>query len=174
MIPELDKDSPARPVKSGRATLSALQRAIGLLARREHSRQELREKLLQRGHVETEVEDALRQLIDKGLQSEERFAGSLARTRMAAGHGPLRIRNDLRCKGLDDDQINAAMGEEAPDWPALAMEALQRRFGEPDDLSKDDRLAAMKRRNRQLAFLMRRGFNTETAMAAQRRWEQGG
>ncbi|HPF73448.1 MAG: regulatory protein RecX [Rhodanobacteraceae bacterium] len=172
MIPELDKDSPARPVKSGRATLSALQRAIGLLARREHSRQELREKLLQRGHVETEVEDALRQLIDKGLQSEERFAGSLARTRMAAGHGPLRIENDLRQQALGAELIDATMAGFQTDWFSQALNVLRRKFGESITDATDDYSQKLKRRNRQLAFLLRRGFDMETAREALSRWER--
>ena len=174
MTDAADHVSPARPARSGRASLSAYQRAIALLARREHARNELRLKLLQRGHQPDEVDEALERLASQGLQSESRYAESLTRTRVGAGHGPLRIRNDLRQQGFDEDGIESAMDELEPDWPALALDALCRRFGQADSerSATADRQQAMKLRNRQLGFLLRRGFDAETARAAQRRWER--
>ncbi|MEZ5465680.1 MAG: regulatory protein RecX [Lysobacteraceae bacterium] len=154
--------------------MSAQQRAIALLARREHSQKELRQKLLQRGHSTEEIDAALQRLAETGLQCEERYAQSLARTRVGAGHGPRRIRNDLRQQGFGEEGIEAAMSASSQDWPSLAVEALQRRFGQASG-SQDamDRNSVMKLRSRQLAFLLRRGFDAETARIAQSRWERG-
>ena len=168
-------EAPARPARSGRASLSAYQRGIALLARREHSRGELRQKLLQRGHEPQEVDSALERLVEQGLQSETRYAESMARMRVGAGHGPLRIRSDLRQKGVDDAGIEAAISEVATDWQMQALDALHRRFGEPalEPEASADHLDRAKRRNRQLAFLLRRGFESDTARAAVQSWQRG-
>lgn len=133
-------------------------KGIGLLARREHSRRELADKLKARGAEPDAVEAAIGRLADRGYQDDRRFAGSLIRTRISAGHGPVRIRAELRQHGLEDAMIERELAAEAPDWEALALAQLQRRYrgaaGDPAE------------RDRRLQFLLRRGFALETARAA--------
>src|SRR5689334_5576587 len=74
--------------------------ALRLLARREHSVEELRHKLLRRGYAATPVETVVRQLANRRLISDVRFAGALVRTRSARGYGPVRIRAELRRQGI--------------------------------------------------------------------------
>ena len=70
---------------------TALQRAVGLLARREHSQHELRHKLTARDYSEEEIETALQRLLEKDLQSDERFAQVYTQARYQRGHGPYKI-----------------------------------------------------------------------------------
>lgn len=128
----------------------AQTRALGLLARREHSRRELRRKLAIGGHDETEVDAALDRLSGSGLQSDERFAEVLVRSRIAQGHGPLRILAELRLHGLDDTQADLALDAAEPDWPALALDLCRRRFRGP--------AADQAERARRARFLAGRGF----------------
>ena len=87
-------------------------RRIGMdfLARREHSEQELRQKA-EGAHDDDadEVEAVLRQLKDEGLQSDERFTEAYVHHRVNAGIGPLKIRYELRQKGIDESLADAIL-----------------------------------------------------------------
>lgn len=141
--------------------LPAYQQALGLLVRREHSRRELRRKLVQRGAESGEIESALETLSRQDFQNDARFAHALARSRLAAGYGPVRIRTELGQHGLDGDLAEQAIAALDCDWPALASESVARRYRRktPSD-------PAMYRKA--VDFLLRRGFDTRTAYAAAR------
>ena len=59
---------------------SPTQRALGLLTRREHSRQELARKLINRGVEAQEASAAINRLAEAGWQDDARFAASLVRS----------------------------------------------------------------------------------------------
>lgn len=140
---------------------SPLHRAVGLLSRREHSRRELRQKLIQRGVEADEAEAAIERLGESGLQDDGRFAQSLIRQRSAAGYGPRYIEAELATHHIGDAEAAAALEELAPDWTEIAADLLQRRF--PAGL--DDPRA----RRRAQALLIRRGFDGECIRAAMAR-----
>ncbi len=130
------------------------ERALGLLARREHSQQELTRKLLERGLPDELVRETVAQLATEGLLSNARYADAITRTRLQQGHGPRRIQAELRQRGLGADEIAAAAAAEVTDWVAQARAARERRFG--------PRLpASQKECVRQARFLAGRGFTTE-------------
>ena len=134
---------------------------LGLLARREHSSRELKSKLARRGHAKDEIGDAVERLADRRYQSDDRFAVSIARTRVAQGYGLHRIRAELKSHGLAEAAIRAAIAAADADWPALAAAQLHRRFGgkPPADATE---------RNRRAQFLLRRGFDPATVRAVTR------
>ena len=137
-----------------------VQRALGLLARREHSRKELSRKLTSRGLDAGEVQAAVDRLAGEGWQDDSRFAESLVRNRVASGYGPLRIRAELSTHGLDSDAIARAMGTFEGDWAENARDLVRRRFGKTlDDLAQQRKAAD---------FLIRRGFDGSSVRAATR------
>ena len=138
--------------KSGR---SAYDRALGLLARREHSQRELRARLERGGHDEAEAGAALDRLRKSEYQSDARFAEMLARARIAQGYGPARIRAELKSHGLGDAEIRNALDGEDADWNALAASILRKHYG-----AKPARDHA--ERGKRAAFLLRRGFSAAT------------
>ncbi|MBU1629126.1 MAG: recombination regulator RecX, partial [Gammaproteobacteria bacterium] len=69
--------------------------ACDLLARREHSKFELRQKFKVRQFDEESIETTLSFLASNGWQSDERFVEALVRERIARGYGPLKILNEL-------------------------------------------------------------------------------
>jgi regulatory protein len=139
--------------RSGESTTpDAYRQALGLLVRREHSRSELQRKLRARGADPVEAATALDTLHGQGYQDDARFAEMLIRTRIGGGYGPLHIRAELGVHRLDADTALQAMIDAEPDWPALALQALQRRFG---GRAPRDRAEALKRGH----FLQRRGFD---------------
>lgn len=160
------------------AERTALRRyAMDLLARREHSRLELEEKL--RRHcgkvarsrdrddvapgepeapgtqdpsaVEALIADTLDVLVEDGLQSDMRYAEVLIRSRVNRGQGPLRIRADLRQRGLNAEAVEPLLEDYAEQWPELAQQVVERRFG--SDAAADRRDWARRAR-----FLAGRGF----------------
>ncbi|GAA5076158.1 recombination regulator RecX [Lysobacter panacisoli] len=137
-----------------------MQRALGLLARREHSRKELSRKLTSRGLDAGEVKAAVDRLAGEGWQNDIRFAESLVRSRAGSGYGPLRIRAELATHGLDREAIERAMDTFEGDWAEAARDLVRRRFG----ASLDD-LAA---RRKAADFLLRRGFDGASVRAATR------
>ncbi|WP_312917595.1 recombination regulator RecX [Stenotrophomonas sp.] len=142
------------PPKAGkrRREQTPLQRALGLLVRREHSRKELGRKLKSRGLDPDEVDTAISRLAQDGWQDDERFAETLVRNRANTGYGPLHIRAELGTHGLDSSQIEAAMATFEGDWLDNARDLVCRRFGEngPQELAQ---------RRKAADLLARRGFD---------------
>jgi len=125
-----------------------------LLVRREHSREELRNKLLSRDFDATEIDAVLHRLAEQNLQSDERFTEALVTVRIARGVGPVRIMAELRQKGVDDVLIETFVDSRDKDWLARAQTVRAKRFGQalPEDY---------KERAKQARFLQYRGFTSE-------------
>lgn len=135
------------------ATTSAeiRSRALKLLTSREHSRQELARKLLARGYAAEDIDTVLDQLEQDELLSASRLVEHYVAERLEKGFGPLRIRVELRAKGLSDPQIEPHLGLEDAQCLALINAAHNRRFGAG---SKNERQTLAKRAR----FLEYRGF----------------
>jgi regulatory protein len=134
---------------------SAYDKALGLLARREHSRRELKLKLRQKGYEGEEAGAALDRLGEQHYQDDDRFAGMLVRSRVSQGYGPMRVRAELKSHGLSDAKIRAVMSEAEVDWNASALAQLRRRFGAGSAPDREERA-------RRAQFLLRRGFPAAT------------
>jgi len=133
--------------------------ALRLLVRREHSARELRFKLERREIDVAVIDEVLAQLVDDGYLSDARFAEVFVRSRYERGVGPLRIRAELRERGVEDHLVEDAFRELAADWFDAARRQRDRRFGAapPEDFRE---------RARQMRFLQQRGFSGEQARAA--------
>lgn len=130
------------------------QRALDLLARREHGRAELQRKLAARGFDAADVNAVVETLEAEGWLSEARYAESYVRARAARGIGPVRLAAELSSRGVDETQIRAALDQADVDWEASARAARAKRFG---PVVPADR----KEYARQCRFLQRRGFSAE-------------
>ncbi len=124
--------------------------AVRLLAAREHSRHELENKLGRRFDREV-VEAVLDELVERGLVSDERFTEHYVASRMRKGFGPLRIRAELRERGIDGDLIEAWLDLGDDTWRECLREVARGRFG-------DDRPADRRAQAKQARFLQYRGF----------------
>jgi len=122
-----------------------------MLARREHSRLELRRKL--EPHADTaEIEKLLDDLVARGWLSESRVVEQLMHGRRGR-FGSRRIRQELLEKGVGEDLVARAMQWlKAGDFEA-AQAVWHKRFGKlPRDLNE---------RARQTRFLLNRGFTND-------------
>ncbi len=131
---------------------------MDLLARREHSLAELRDKLTAREFGTAEIDAALAGLAREGLADDTRFVDAFISARIRKGQGPIRIRAELAERGIDAEAIASALNG-AADWRALAREVRAKRFGAPPP--KDFR-----ERARQSRFLGYRGFTGEQVRAS--------
>lgn len=129
------------------------RQAIRLLARREHTRAELRRKLTALGTGE-EIDAVLAELEAAHLQSDQRYAEAYLRGH-AARFGAARLRQSLRSRGLSDEIIESELREAAlPDELQRARDVWRRKFSA---VPGDAREWA-----RQARFLQGRGFATDT------------
>ncbi|MFC4762791.1 regulatory protein RecX [Dyella koreensis] len=134
---------------------SAYDKALGLLARREHSRRELGRKLRQGGYAGDEASDALNRLGEQRYQDDDRFGEMLVRSRAAQGYGPLRLRAELKSHGLSDARIRQLLDHADIDWAESAAAQLRRRYGATAVTDPAERV-------RRAQFLLRRGFPAAT------------
>lgn len=111
--------------------------ALRYLARREHSCLELTRKLEQQGVSGQIAGEVVETLAESNLVSDERFAEAVARHRVSSHYGPLRIRAELRQKGVNDQSIASALAPFNDGWHERAYEwVCRRQRGELDRKSE--------------------------------------
>ena len=98
---------------------------MDFLSRREHSSKEIFKKLSPRVESKELLEEEIEKLQADGLLSDERFAESYFQSRKNRGYGPLRIRNELKQRGVGD-QIFYPLSNEI-EWSEFALEALRKK-----------------------------------------------
>ena len=129
-------------------------KAMDLLARREHSVKELLRKLCER-YEETElIADVVRQLSEDNLVSDSRFAEMYIRSRIGRQFGPVKIKNDLRERGVSEDKIRFALNEANQNWLQLIQELSEKKYGKT--MPSEAKEAAKRMR-----FFQSRGFDTD-------------
>jgi|AntRauTorckE6833_2_1112554.scaffolds.fasta_scaffold33293_2 regulatory protein len=148
------------------------ERAFRLLARREHSRQELGSKLLNprnsptkhkilpppeelnQQQVQQEIEQLLNKLEANDLLSDERFAETLTRQYLRKGKGLLALQQAYQEHQLDSAITQPLLKDLAHLWQDQANRVREKRFG--DHPPADQKEAAKMQR-----FLASRGFTPE-------------
>ncbi len=128
--------------------------ALRLLARREHSTRELTTKLTARGYEQQTVLAVIEALADRNLLSDGRFVDEFVASRLRRGSGPVKIREELRGRGVAESLVDNALSERRREWLTNAEAARRKRFGAklPGDFEE---------RARQARFLQQRGFTAE-------------
>jgi len=137
----------------------ARKKAMDYLARREYGHEELIKKLATAGFEADVAADVVLVLRSDGLQSDERFTGSFLQSRISQGKGPVRIRQELKERGIREEIVSAAIEDAGADWYAQAIEIRVRKFG--SDLPVD-----FKEKARQMRFLQYRGFEQDHIQTA--------
>ena len=131
-----------------------------LLARRAHSRAELRRKLGRRGYDEGEVEGVIVRLARQGYVDDAAFAAGHVRRR-SASRGPLAIASELAARGVDRAAADAALqGLDRPSQLAAATHLAERMCGRRRPAGYRELLDSVG------AKLVRRGFSVGVAREA--------
>ena len=134
---------------------TAYARALGRLARRDQSVEEIRRALRRAGHGQSETERAIARLAAERYLDDGGFAARFARSRIARlGLGRNRVRHDLRARGVArataEEGLKEALVEVSE---AETLEAVARRYWRQHKADP-----APRRLQKLWAFLLRRGF----------------
>ena len=125
------------------------ERALGLLARREHSRAELTRKLETAGFAREEIALLLDAFEAKNWLSDRRFAESYVADHRAKA-GSIKLAYDLRQRGVANDIIETVLNENRDTELARAREVWQKKFGAPPSNANE--------KSKQIRFMQSRGF----------------
>jgi regulatory protein len=151
-----------KPEASAEPTAADLrERALRLLARREHSRAELMRKLESAGFAREEIGTLLDDFETRNWLSDQRFAESYVADHRARA-GSIKLAYDLRQRGVPDSVIENVLSDNRDSELARAREVWQKKFKAPP--------ANADEKARQMRFLLSRGFPPDVIRNA---WVEG-
>lgn len=128
------------------------QIALNYLARSEHCRYTLQEKLLRKGFCRQTVAAVLDNLTQQKLLDDKRFCEAFIARRIRQLYGPVRIAAECRQYGIDEQLINAQLSKDETFWLAMINKLQQKKFL----VKKKDKL--QQAQLRQIRHLQQRGF----------------
>jgi regulatory protein len=123
--------------------------AMRFLARREHTRVELRRKLAARAREGEDVDTLLDELTQKGWLSDARFAEQVARAK-SRRFGPLKLAHYLKSRGVGEEAMAAGLRSAGAEGLSSLESVWRARFRAPP--------ADEREKMRQVRFLQGRGF----------------
>ena len=148
---------------TGRMKNSAYDKALKLIARRDHFRGELVEKLRRKGFVDADIELAMERLQELDLLDDEALAQRFVEYRSVdRGWGPRRLTNELRRRGVDShlaERVSSLDDE-------LHRRALETAVRKVEVRAKQGWWRLPERRARLVSSLIGRGFSTDVAYGA--------
>jgi len=140
-----------------------------MLARRELSTSQIRDRLTQRGFARDAIDEAVSRLTANGMLDDARVARAVARMRaQVRRQGRRRVARELAVIGIPEDLARHALDEVFGDVDedALLEQALSRRLR--GSMTLDDPAV----RRRLVAALVRQGFAPGAVMRTMRRVRQ--
>ncbi|WP_236862968.1 regulatory protein RecX [Brevibacterium daeguense] len=141
----------------------AKKRALNMLASRDHSSAELREKLLRREHPSEVVDRLVEKLQASKLLDDSAFAEAFVRSqRSSRGLSKSALRRELSKKGVPEEAVEPAV-EAVDDEFGVAYEVALKKARTSANLPRETRM------RRILGMLSRRGFPPGVSMAAAQR-----
>ena len=127
--------------------------SMNMLARREHSLKELKQKLLVKFPLERKlVGNTLLELEIEGLQSDLRFSEGYLRWRANKGFGRDRISMELNQKGVVDDIVEEATKLVEIDWDDLLEKQYQKKYHSRPPQTLEEK-------SKYIRFFLYRGFS---------------
>ena len=126
------------------------------LAIRDHSKKELIKKMANKVDSIDLLKEEINKLESQGYINEGRFAEEYIRARILRGYGPIRIKSELRTRGLKDDTIGTSLSNYDEAWLSIAIKALNKKFSIGKEGNDELKLLLKKKR-----FLAYRGFSFE-------------
>lgn len=137
--------------------MTAYSEALKLLARRELTSAELRDRLLRRALAPEDVDRAVARLQADGTLNDRRAAIAIARTHaLVKARGRLRIEQELKARGVPSEIVRSVLDEVFVELsePELLERALRKRL-------RAGRITSELQFRRLYAYLARLGFPTD-------------
>jgi len=122
------------------------------LSIREHSKLELHNKLVQKGHDSINIRDCIDEFSSKDIQSDTRFTEEFIRSKLKKNKGPRLVSSELTARGISDNLINKKISEISyQEWCNAALKALVKKLhGASLSIDNKDKI---------YSFLISRGFD---------------
>lgn len=141
--------------------MTAKERALALLDKRDYSRAELLKKLLEKGEAEAEAAAAVDRLAELGFVDDARYAPIIVRHYAAKGYGARRVQQELARRGIPKELWDGAMAQmPAQDDTIDRLLRTRLRTAQPDR-------AELKRAS---DFLLRKGYGWDEIKPALARY----
>ena len=129
---------------------SIYNKALDLISRREHSKKEIRDKLLIRFDDKDVINSVINKLNSNNLIDDYRFAELYVISRKRKGVGPKKIAFELLGKGINDSVSKEIISNEGG-WNQAAKKVFTKKF-------KEGPCQEPKLKLKQKTFLQNRGF----------------
>jgi regulatory protein len=136
---------------------SLYQKCLILLSRRDHSQWELKQKLSAKESQPAltnpaDLDQVLQRLVEEGYQSDQRFAEAFIRARQNKGFGLVRLKQELKQKGVDEQIITNTLAQ-IPDTQQndQILKVWRKKYTAPPETPKHQA--------QQTQFLLYRGFS---------------
>ena len=126
-------------------------KALDLLSRREHSKREIKDKLLKRFDENDRINQVIEKLVLNNLVNNHRFAELYVISRKRKGFGPKKIAYELFTKGVNES-ISQEIIKNEGQWADLAKKVFMKKF-------KNGPSGDLKESIKQKSFLQNRGFS---------------
>lgn len=130
------------------------EHAVTLLARKDYSNGEMRRVLHAMTDDGMDVEVVLQLLREYGYLNDQRIAENMLSRFLRKQYGPVRIRLELRLRGIAREITESVISGCDRDWFRMAAESRIKKFGE--SLPTEP-----KEKARQMRFLQSRGFTMD-------------
>jgi len=141
--------------------VSAYVDGLKMLARRELSEAQIRQRLARKGHSESDIDEAVDRLRGERAIDDARVAAAIARTETSIRRrGKLRVRMQIQRAGIGKDLAKRAVDEvfSGIDDDELIEASLRKRLHGRDTLADDREFQRLYR------YLVGQGFETDTIM----------
>ena len=149
----------------GNAYLDALK----MLARRELSEAQIRQRLARREHASDDIDAAVERLRSERAIDDRRVAEAIARTQTSIKRrGKLRIRREIEHAGIARDTARRVVDDVFADVDAEALleQSLTKR------IRGREKIAGQKEFNRLYRYLVGQGFEPDRVLAALRKYNK--
>jgi regulatory protein len=137
--------------------------AYRLLAFRNRTTRELRDRLQQRGHMTNDIDEVIHQLVNEGYLNDRQFAFDWARYRLQGKPlGRRRLAWEIQRRGIDSELLEEVLDNVYAEFNqvALAEQALRKHLrvaGTPRSMIERQKLSR---------YLLRLGFDLDTISTA--------
>lgn len=134
--------------------VQAYNKAIRLLARREHSVKEIRQKIATEFLDDVVLDTLVEQLQSENYLSDHRFTEAFVRSRKHRGVGPVKLRAELNNKGVDSELAESMIDASSKEWLEVALKLHDKKYG-------DQAVSDYNQWTKRARFLQSRGFTMD-------------
>lgn len=133
---------------------------LRLLGRRDHARNELRDKARKKDFPSESIEEILDELTEKKYINNVEFAKKYVSDKFKFySWGEIKIRSELLRKGVSEKDINIALQEISPNDRNKTIQDLILKYKR-----KFERVDSIKRKKKIFDFLLRKGYDSNTIL----------